>query len=94
MYTVFSIAMHCNLDRDISPCACAPHEIKPRTLVLTCDGVGSFNQVTSALQDKISRDVDVWLKITYSQLQDLEMGKFNDLNLNIKNIRLNYNQLR
>lgn len=94
MYTVFSIAMHCNLDQDISPCSCVPHEIMPRTLVLTCDGASSFNQVVDGLQNKIKRDVDVWLKITYSELKDMDTRKFDDMNLNIRNLRLNYDQLR
>lgn len=98
MYTIFSMAqvasLHCSARREISPCTCAPHDIMTDTIIVSCDGVGSFNQVVDALQNKISPDLNIWLKITHSQLEDLETRTFGDMNIKIKNLRLNNDQLR
>lgn len=97
MYTVFSMAqvasLHCSVRREISPCTCAPHEYSTDTIYVNCEGVGSFNQVFDALQNKLNPDLNIWLKITHSQLEDLETRTFNDMNIKIKNLKLNYDQL-
>lgn len=98
MYTVFSMAqvasLHCSVRREISPCTCAPHEFSADTIAVNCEGVGSFNQVFDALQNKLNPDLNIWLKITHSQLEDLETRTFGDMNIKIKNLKLNYDQLR
>lgn len=94
MYTLISMSLHCSVRREISPCTCTPHEIIQDTIHVTCDGVGSFNQVFDALQNKFLPSANIWLKITNSQLEDLETRSFQDMGFNIKNLRLNYNHLR
>lgn len=98
MYTLFSVAqvasLHCHVRREISPCTCAPHEMKTDTIFVTCDGVGSFNQVFDALQNRFNPEINIWLRITHSQLEDLETRTFGDMNATIKNLKLNFNQLR
>lgn len=63
-------------------------------MYVTCERVESFNQVVDALQYRFKSDVNIWLKITESQLDDMETRKFTDMQMNIKNLRLNNNQLR
>ncbi len=98
MYTVFSMAqvasLHCSVRREISPCTCAPHDYATDTIDVNCEGVGSFNQVFDALQNKLNPELNIWLKITHSQLEDLETRTFGDMNIKIKNLKLNYDQLR
>ena len=98
VYTLFSMAqvasLHCSVRREISPCTCAPHELMADTIIVSCEGVGSFNQVVDAIQNKFNPELNIWLKITHSQLEDLETRTFGDMNIKIKNLRLNHDQLR
>lgn len=98
LYTMISItqmaSLHCSVRREISPCTCQPHDLSNHTVVVTCEGVGSFNQVFDALQNRMNPEVDIWLKITHSQLEDLETRTFDDMHFRLKNLRLNYNQLK
>lgn len=97
MYTVFSItqvaSLHCAVRREISPCTCAPHEILNNTVHVTCEGVGSFNQVFDALANRWNPEVNIWLKITHSQVEDLETRSFEDMHIRITNLRLNNDEL-
>ena len=95
LYTVVVVAsLHCSVRREISPCDCSLHETLNNTVVVQCERVGSFNQVFEALQNKFSPDTNIWLKITHSQLEDLETRTFDDMKMKIKNLRMNYDQFR
>lgn len=98
LYTIFGItasaSLHCAVRREISPCTCAPHESFSNTTIVTCERMDSFNQVVDVLQDKFSSDFNIWLRITHSQLLDFEQRHFAELNMNIRNLRLNNNNLR
>ena len=89
-----SASLHCSVRREISPCTCSPHESVPNTIVVTCERMDSFNQVVDVLQDKFSADFNIWLRITHSQLLDFDTRRFAELNMNIRNLRLNNNNLR
>lgn len=97
VYNILSIAqitsLHCAVRREISPCTCAPHEILNDTVHVACEGVGSFNQVFDALANRWNPEVNIWLKITQSQVEDLETRAFEDMNARITNLRLNYDDL-
>ncbi|GAB0100362.1 Leucine-rich repeat [Sergentomyia squamirostris] len=97
LYTIFGItagaSLHCAVRREISPCTCAPHEMFPNTILVTCERMETFTQVVDALQDRFQPDVVIWLKITHSQLEDLEKRAFWEMNMNVKNLRLNFDNL-
>lgn len=54
----------------------------------------SFGHVVDVLQDKFTPDFQIWLKITHSQLLDFDERRFAEMNMNIKNLRLNHNSMR
>lgn len=87
-------SLHCSVRREISPCTCAPHDSFPNTILVTCERMESFNQVSGALRDKFSTDDNIWLKITHSQLEDLEKSTFADMNMKVNNLKLNHDNLR
>lgn len=97
-YTFLGLAagasMHCAVRREISPCTCSPHDLISNTIVVTCERMESFNQVSGALKDKFSTNDNIWLKITHSQLEDLENSTFADMNLTVNNLKLNHDNLR
>lgn len=98
LYTIFSFtasaSMHCAVRREISPCTCAPHNMFANTIIVTCEKMESFSHVVDVLQDKFTPDFQIWLKITHSQLLDFEERHFAEMNMNIKNLRLNHNSIR
>lgn len=98
VYTVVSMvqvaSLHCSMRPEISPCSCSPHEILNNTIHVTCEGLDSFNQVFDSLQNKFQNRENIWLKITKSQLNDLETRTFKDMNMNITQLILNFDDLR
>jgi hypothetical protein len=98
LYTIFGItagaSLHCAVRREISPCTCAPHDLFANTIQVTCERMESMDQVVNALSDRFSTDFNIWLKITHSQLEDLESRHFMEMNMNIKNLRMNFDNLR
>lgn len=98
LYTIFSFtagaSLHCAVRREISPCTCSPHQMFANTIIVTCEKMESFSHVVDVLQDKFTPDYQIWLKITHSQLLDFEERHFAEMNMNIKNLRLNYNSMR
>lgn len=98
LYTIFSFtasaSLHCAVRREISPCTCSPHQMFANTISVTCEKMDSFNHVVDVLQDKFTPDLQIWLKITHSQMIDFERRHFAEMNMNIKNLRLNHNNLR
>ncbi|XP_059613414.1 protein artichoke [Phlebotomus argentipes] len=97
LYTIFGItagaSLHCAVRREISPCTCAPHETFPNSIVVTCERMETFSQVVDALQDRFQMDAVISLTITHSQLEDLEARAFWEMNMNVKNLRLNFDNL-
>lgn len=98
MYTVVSMvqvaSLHCSMRPEISPCSCSPHEYFNNTIHVNCEGVDSFNQVFDSLQNKFPDPDNIWLKITKSQLDDLETRSFKDMNAKITRLSLSNDNLR
>ena len=99
LYTIFSFtasaSLHCSIRREISPCTCSiPNQMVPNTIIVTCEKMESFSHVVDVLQDKFTPDFKIWLKITHSQLLDFDERKFAEMNMNIRNLRLNHNNMR
>lgn len=98
LYTIFSFtagaSLHCAVRREISPCTCSPHQMFANTIIVTCEKMESFSHVVDVLQDKFTPEFQIWLKITHSQLLDFDERKFAEMNMNIKNLRLNHNSMR
>jgi len=98
LYTIFSFtagaSLHCAVRPEISPCTCAPHNIYANTISVTCEKMESFNHVVNVLQNKFTPDFQIWLRITHSQMLDFDTRQFAEMNMNIKNLRLNFNNLR
>lgn len=97
LYTIFGItagaSLHCAVKKEIAPCTCAPHETFANTITVTCDHMGNFSTIVDALQDRFSPTYNIWLKITNSQLLDLSNLTFAEMNINIKNLKLNHDNL-
>jgi hypothetical protein len=98
LYTIFSFtagaSLHCAVRREISPCTCSPHNTFANTIIVTCEKMESFSHVVDVLQDKFTPDFQIWLKITHSQMLDFETRQFAEMNMNIKNLRLNFDNIR
>jgi hypothetical protein len=97
LYTIVGItlggSLHCSLRREIAPCTC-DLLYAPNTIQVTCDRMESFNQIVDVLRDKFSPDFNIGLKITNSLLNDFDGKNFAEMNMNVKNLRLNFNNLR
>jgi hypothetical protein len=85
------VSLHCAVRREISPCSCTPALNK---IEVSCERMESMGQVVNALSDRFAADDKIWLKITHSQLEDLEKFDFMNMNMNIHNLRLNFVNLR
>ncbi|KAG5677246.1 hypothetical protein PVAND_007018 [Polypedilum vanderplanki] len=97
LYTIFSFtagaSLHCAVRPQISPCTCSPHHMYANTISVTCEKMDSFNHVVDVLQNKFTPDFQIWLRITHSQMMDFDKRQFAEMNMNIKNLRLNHNNL-
>lgn len=56
--------------------------------------MANFSQIVENLSDKFTPEYQIWLKISHSQLLDFEERRFAEMNMNIKNLRINHNNLR
>lgn len=61
--------------------------------MVTCEKMESFTDIVDVLQDKFTPEFQIWLKITHSQLLDFDEKRFAEMNMNIKSLRLNHNNL-
>lgn len=96
IYTIWSItnvaSMHCAVRPEISPCTCELMMVND--IQLTCEKVESFHIIVDALKDKFQANLSIGLTISHSQLDDLEMRSFSEMNLNVKKLKLPFNNLR
>lgn len=97
VYAVWSItniaSMHCAVRPEISPCTCEPIYAS-NTVDLSCEKVDSFHRIVDALSDKFDSNISISLQISHSQLEDLEMRSFREMNLNLKKLKMVANNLR
>ncbi|XP_017039601.1 insulin-like growth factor-binding protein complex acid labile subunit [Drosophila ficusphila] len=94
MYTVFHLAsLQCSVRPEISPCTCETGKAWNH-VELSCEKLESFNSVVDSLANKLNADTNIDLKITHSQLDDLEMRSFTDMNFNLYKLRMQWNGLR
>ncbi|XP_038118189.1 leucine-rich repeat and death domain-containing protein 1 [Culex quinquefasciatus] len=97
LYTIIgmtaSASLNCAVRREISPCTCSPHGFFANTIEVKCEQMESFHQVVDALQDRFTPDYNIWLTISHSQLLDLASQSFYEMNMNIKTLKMNYDNL-
>ncbi|XP_052846435.1 insulin-like growth factor-binding protein complex acid labile subunit [Drosophila gunungcola] len=94
VYTVFHLAsLQCSVRPEISPCTCETGKAWNH-VELSCEKLESFNAVVDSLANKLNADTQIDLKITHSQLDDLEMRSFTDMNFNLYKLRMQWNGLR
>ncbi|KAH8378589.1 hypothetical protein KR009_000075 [Drosophila setifemur] len=94
MYTVLNLAtLQCSVRPEISPCTCETGKAW-KHMELSCEKLESFNSVVDSLANKLNPDTKIDLKISHSQLDDLEMRSFTDMNFNLYKLRMNWNGLR
>lgn len=97
LYTLLGLtvgsSLHCAVRREISPCTCRHQEENAGAIQVTCERMTSFSQVVNALQDRFEKEVVISLTISYSKLEDLPMLSFQNLALNVHNLKLNYDNL-
>lgn len=94
----FGANVHCAVRKEISPCTCRhqePGQDNPNTKVIAviCERMTSFQQVVTALQGRFDDDVGIFLKISHSVLDDLPQLNFQQMGLNIAQLRLIHNNL-
>ncbi|XP_049544821.1 insulin-like growth factor-binding protein complex acid labile subunit [Anopheles darlingi] len=96
LYTIIgmtaSASLNCAVRREISPCTCSPGFFA-NNIDVKCEQMESFGQVVNALQDRFTEDHNIWLTISHSQLLDLAALSFWEMNMNIKSLRINYDNL-
>uniref|UniRef100_A0A182QSH9 Uncharacterized protein n=1 Tax=Anopheles farauti TaxID=69004 RepID=A0A182QSH9_9DIPT len=96
LYTIIgmtaSASLNCAVRREISPCTCSPG-LFANTIDVKCEQMESFGQVVNALQDRFTEDHNIWLTISHSQLLDLAALSFSEMNMNIKTLRINFDNL-
>ncbi|XP_052871342.1 protein slit [Anopheles cruzii] len=96
LYTIIgmtaSASLNCAVRREISPCTCSPG-LFANNIDVKCEQMESFGQVVNALQDRFTEDHNIWLTISHSQLLDLGALSFWEMNMNIKSLRINYDNL-
>uniref|UniRef100_A0AAG5DG66 Uncharacterized protein n=1 Tax=Anopheles atroparvus TaxID=41427 RepID=A0AAG5DG66_ANOAO len=96
LYTIIgmtaSASLNCAVRREISPCTCSPR-LFANNIDVKCEQMESFGQVVNALQDRFTEDHNIWLTISHSQLLDLAALSFWEMNMNIKSLRINYDNL-
>ncbi|XP_043646766.1 insulin-like growth factor-binding protein complex acid labile subunit [Drosophila teissieri] len=94
VYTVFHLAsLQCSVRPEISPCTCETGKAWNH-VELSCEKLESFNAVVDSLANKLNADTNIDLKITHSQLDDLEMRSFTDMNFNLYKLRMQWNSLK
>ncbi|XP_055528966.1 insulin-like growth factor-binding protein complex acid labile subunit [Wyeomyia smithii] len=97
LYTIIgmtaSASLNCAVRREISPCTCSPHGLFANTIEVKCEQMDSFHQVVDALQDRFTPDYNIWLTISHSQLLDLATRTFYEMNMSIKTLKMNYDNL-
>uniref|UniRef100_A0A182WKN9 Uncharacterized protein n=4 Tax=Cellia TaxID=44534 RepID=A0A182WKN9_9DIPT len=97
LYTIIgmtaSASLNCAVRREISPCTCSPG-LFANNIDVKCEQMESFGQVVNALQDRFTEDHNIWLTISHSQLLDLAALSFWEMNMNIKSLRINFDNLR
>lgn len=94
VYAVFHIAtLQCSVRPEISPCTCETGKAVNH-VELACQKLESFNAVVDSLANKLNPDMRIDLQITHSQLDDLEMRSFRDMNFNLYKLRMQWNGLR
>ncbi|XP_055628011.1 insulin-like growth factor-binding protein complex acid labile subunit isoform X1 [Toxorhynchites rutilus septentrionalis] len=97
LYTIIgmtaSASLNCAVRREISPCTCSPHGFFANTIEVKCEQMESFHQVVDALQDRFTPDYNIWLTISHSQLLDLATQSFYEMNMNIKSLKMNFDNL-
>lgn len=97
VYAVWSItnvaSVHCAVRPELSPCTCEPI-YADNYVELSCEKVDSFHQIVDALSNKFEPDVNISLKISHSQLEDLEMRSFMDMKLKLVKLRMQWNSLK
>lgn len=96
LYTIIgmtaSASLNCAVRREISPCTCSPG-LFANNIDVKCEQMESFGQVVNALQDRFTEDHNIWLTISHSQLLDLAALSFWEMNMNIKSLRINFDNL-
>ncbi|XP_053675779.1 insulin-like growth factor-binding protein complex acid labile subunit [Anopheles nili] len=96
LYTIIgmtaSASLNCAVRREISPCTCSP-SFFGNNIDVKCEQMESFGQVVNALQDRFTEDHNIWLTISHSQLLDLASLSFWEMNMNIKTLRINFDNL-
>uniref|UniRef100_A0A1I8PFR5 LRRCT domain-containing protein n=1 Tax=Stomoxys calcitrans TaxID=35570 RepID=A0A1I8PFR5_STOCA len=97
VYAVWSItnvaSVHCAARPEISPCTCEP-TYTHNHVELLCEKVDSFHTIVDALSNKFDPNINVSLKISHSQLEDLEMRSFMDMKINVIKLRMQWNDLK
>lgn len=85
-------SLHCAMRREINPCTCKCRTSPISPIVVECEKMTSFGQVVDALQDRFGND-SISLKIAVSNLNDLPSKTFQELGLQIVNLKLTKNNL-
>lgn len=97
LFTLLGIAVGsstpCAIRREIAPCTCRFQEPKLSTIVVACEQMDSFSHIVDILQNRFPPEQDITLKISYSQLGDIEGRSFKELGMSVSVLTLNFDDL-
>lgn len=93
-YSFSPSSVHCAVRREISPCTCRHADYMTQAIVVSCEKMSSFGQVVDALQDRFERpEQKIILKISVSNLDDMQSKTFEELGMNMITLHLKHNNI-
>ncbi|XP_041987226.1 protein artichoke-like [Aricia agestis] len=85
--------LHCAMRREISPCTCTQNDPHTGTIIVHCNKINTFEDITRALTNKFSPETKIDLRVSYSQLPDFEDHSFRELGLSITKLWMTHDLL-
>jgi insulin-like growth factor-binding protein complex acid labile subunit len=82
---------HCPMWKEIAPCTCRTDSTKLTTV--HCDKMASYDQAVRLLEGHFTPADRVFLKMSFSKLDDLPHRTFKELNMSIEHLKLNHDSL-
>ncbi|KAG6452311.1 carboxypeptidase N subunit 2 [Manduca sexta] len=86
-------SLHCAMRREISPCTCRREDTGTGAILVVCQRINAYEEITRALANKFSPETKIGLDISYSQLPDFADHSFRELGLSITRLKLNFDNL-
>ncbi|XP_072930518.1 uncharacterized protein ltl [Epargyreus clarus] len=86
-------SVHCAMRREISPCTCRREDTGTGVILVICQRINTYEDISRALTNKFNPETKIGLDISYSQLPDFADHSFRELGLSITRLKLNFDNL-